>query len=60
MPDGHKMHSTSSCSIGKFAQYEDPEFEALIEKAENEIKKTGKLLGSIPYGNFNWQAMFDR
>ena len=49
-----------SCSIGKFAQYEDPEFIALIERAENAVKKTGKLLGSIPYGNFNWQAMFDR
>jgi 4-hydroxy-2-oxoheptanedioate aldolase len=49
-----------SCSIGKFAQYEDPEFVTLFENAENAIKKTGKLIGSIPYGNFNWQAMFDR
>jgi len=49
-----------SCSLNKFAQYEDPEFVALIEKAENAIKETGKLLGSIPYGQFGWQAMFDR
>ena len=49
-----------SCSIGKFSQYEDPEFVTLFENAENAIKKTGKLIGSIPYGNFNWQAMFDR
>lgn len=49
-----------SCSLDKFAQYEDSEFVALIEKAENAIKDTGKLLGSIPYGKFGWQAMFDR
>ena len=49
-----------SCSVGKFAQYEDPEFVTLIEKAESSIKESGKLLGSIPYGQFGWQAMFDR
>lgn len=49
-----------SCSLDKFAQYEDPEFVALIEKAESAIKETGKLLGTIPYGKFGWQAIFDR
>ena len=49
-----------SSSIGKFAQYDDPEFMDLIEKAEKGIKSTGKLLGSIPYGKFGWKAMFDR
>jgi len=49
-----------SCSIGKFAQYEDPEFVELMENAMAAIKASGKLLGSIPYGTYGWQEMFDR
>ena len=48
-----------SCSIGKFAQYEDPEFVALIEKAKTAIEGTGKLMGTIPYGKKGWQEIFD-
>ncbi|MGI9379158.1 MAG: HpcH/HpaI aldolase family protein [Methyloligellaceae bacterium] len=49
-----------SCSVNKFGQYNDPEIVDLIEQAENGIHAAGKFLGCIPYGDFDWQAMFDR
>jgi 4-hydroxy-2-oxoheptanedioate aldolase len=49
-----------SCAIKKFGQYEDPEFTDLMARAEEGIRASGKQMGTIPYGKFGWQEIFDR
>jgi 4-hydroxy-2-oxoheptanedioate aldolase len=49
-----------SASIGKFAQYDDPTFVALVEKIERAVRESGKLLAGLPYGDYLWQDLFDR
>jgi 4-hydroxy-2-oxoheptanedioate aldolase len=48
-----------SGSIGKLAQWNDPEVKALIAQAETAIKATGKPMGVVPHGDRDAAALFD-
>lgn len=47
-------------SIGKPGQTADPEARALIERAEQAVKDSGKAMATVPYAGMSWQDLFDR
>ena len=49
-----------SASIGKLNQFDDPELKALLAKAEQAIKKSGKALGCVANPGPAVKQMFDR
>ncbi len=48
-----------STSIGKFGKFEDPLFIEIMEKAKENIFKSGKFSGIIPYGGLGWKELFE-
>jgi len=49
-----------SASNGKVAQYDDPDFLAMMEKVEQTVFKSGKFLATIPFSHYSWQDNFDK
>ncbi len=49
-----------SADIGKLGEGSDPELLALIERAEEAIKASGKLMGIIPFAGLSLEAIYAR
>lgn len=49
-----------SASLGRPADFENPRHKEAMAKSEAAIKKAGKFMGGIPYGEHTAQELFDR
>lgn len=49
-----------SGSIGRLGDFKHPEVAALLGRAEDGLKRSGKPFGTIPHAGFSWQDLFGR